>query len=86
VADPDQPGAPCNVQHDPLPTPRCGPKEVWQAAIHRGVPADRLANIEYYRASAGPAWRFDVPGGAHFALYGDCDRELAGTEAVGSIP
>jgi len=85
-ADPDQPAASCTGQREPLPNPRCGTKEVWQAAIHRGAPADRVATLEYFRAAAGPAWRFDIPGGTHFTLYGDCERELTGSDAVGSVP
>jgi hypothetical protein len=87
VADPDQPTAACLSFGDPLPLPRCGPREVWQTAIHRGVPADQLANLQYFRATAGPAWRFEIPGTPHhFVLYGDCERELVGAEAAGSVP
>ena len=88
VADPDQAAAPCPVERgDALPSPRCGPKEMWQVAIRRGAPADRLASVEYFRASGGPAWRFEMPGTPHsFVLYGDCVRELSGPEAAGSVP
>jgi hypothetical protein len=88
VADPDQSTAPCPAERgDGLPAPRCSPKEVWQVAIRRGAPADRLASIDYFRASAGPAWRFEIPGTPHsFTLYGDCVRELYGFEATGSVP
>lgn len=72
---------------EPLPDPRCGPKEVWAHAIAKEIPTDKLAQIEYYRAQAGPAWRFRIPGTRHrFSLYGDCERELKGTEEVGSVP
>jgi hypothetical protein len=86
VSDPDLPTATCLATHnEPLPAPHCGPKEVWKAAIHRGVAADKLANIEYFRADAGPAWRFSLPDGSKtFVLYGDCERELTGNEATGA--
>lgn len=72
---------------EPLPDPRCGPKQVWAHAIAKDIPTDKTAQIEYYRAQAGPAWRFRIPGTRHrFSLYGDCERELKGTEEVGSVP
>jgi len=88
VADPDVASYPCSgLRGDKLPAPRCGPKEVWEYAIRHGAPADHRANIEYYRASAGPAWRFEIPGTKHsFSLYGDCMRELTSSEASGAIP
>jgi len=87
VAEHDRPDAPCIERGDSLPAPRCGPKEVWAYAIGKGAPADRLATIDYYRVQAGPAWKFDIPGTPHhYVLYGDCGRELAGAEAVGTPP
>jgi hypothetical protein len=88
VADPDQPATPCPVvRGDQLPEPRCGPKEVWQKALAKGAPADQRALIEYYRAEAGPAWHFTIPGTRFlFTLYGDCERELYGVDANGSVP
>jgi hypothetical protein len=88
VADPDQASAPCPVERgDPLPSPRCGPKEVWQVALRRGAPASHLASVDYFRAAGGPAWRFEIPGTPHtLVLYGDCERELSGSEASGSVP
>jgi hypothetical protein len=55
--------------------------------VSRGAPREQLAKIEYYRAQAGPAWRFELPGTPHrFSLYGDCGRELNETEAAGFVP
>lgn len=72
---------------EPLPEPRCGPKEVWAHAIAANIPKDKSAQLEYYRAKAGPAWRFRIPGTRHrFSLYGDCERELKGLDEVGSVP
>ena len=69
-----------------LPAPRCGLKEVWARALEKGWPEDKLAKIEFYRAQAGPAWRFMMTGTKHrFVLYGDCGKELEGKEAVGSV-
>ncbi len=87
VADPDISDYPCpGSPAEGLPDPVCGPKEVWQRAIDKGVPDQRPANIDYYRSKAGPAWRFDLPGTQHrFALYGDCERELARAESAAAV-
>jgi hypothetical protein len=83
AADTDRADSPCPTRHaEPLPDPQCSLKSIWQAAEKRGVPADRLAKIEYYRAQAGPAWRFELVGGKQkFTLHGDCQRELNPSEA-----
>ncbi|MCA9599718.1 MAG: hypothetical protein KC776_40700 [Myxococcales bacterium] len=88
VADPDVSDYPCGPSSpEPLPDPRCTTRDVWAFAMRKGAPRDRLARIEYYRASAGPAWRFELPGTSHhFSLYGDCARELDPREAVGMVP
>lgn len=80
-AEPDVTDYPCRSrQVDPLPLPRCTPKQVWERALKRGTPKKKRAKIEYYRARAGPAWRFRA-GAMRFSLYGDCDRELTKEEA-----
>ena len=84
VAEPDAADAICAPHPiDPLPEPHCSLADVWAHALTRGVPKERTAHIEYYRANAGPAWRFEA---AHargrFTLYGDCQRELDAKEAV----
>ncbi|HEY4157861.1 MAG TPA: hypothetical protein VGM29_07180 [Polyangiaceae bacterium] len=84
AAEVDNAEASCPVHPvDPLPEPRCTPGAVWKRALEHGAPAERLARIEYYRASAGPAWRFDQTGSkVRFSLYGDCARELTPQEAA----
>ena len=87
VADPDVPSAPCSPTMEPLPNPRCGPKQVWQAAVRRGMPADQLANITFFRSTSGPSWRFELPSQRKtLVLYGDCERELTGSEAIDITP
>lgn len=88
VADKDMPETSCPPQQpDGLPEPRCSLADIWKKAIARGVPKDRPARIEYYRAKAGPAWRFDLVGTPHrFSVYGDCVRELTTEESVGYVP
>jgi len=88
VAEPDAADTICAPRPvDPLPEPHCSPAEVWAHALGRGVPKDRIAHIEYYRSAAGPAWRFDAPHvRGHFALYGDCQRELDPKDAVSVGP
>jgi hypothetical protein len=84
VAETDAAEAVC-AQHptDPLPDPPCGLAEVWAHALSLGVPKEKLARIEYYRASAGPAWRFEAPhASGRFSLSGDCKRELEGRDAM----
>lgn len=88
AADSDVASYPCrNSAPDALPDPRCDMRRVWQHALAEGAPKDRLAHIEYYRARAGPAWRFDLPGTKfHFVLYGDCGRELHGLDTTTITP
>ena len=61
VAEPDQADYPCPPGGiEPLPDPMCSLRALWKMALQRGVPRDRAAHIEYYRAKAGPAWRFEI--------------------------
>jgi hypothetical protein len=82
----DDAGATCAPHPtDPLPEPHCSLADVWAHAIGRNVPKERLAHIEYYRASAGPAWRFEATpphARGRFVLYGDCQRELDPKDSV----
>jgi hypothetical protein len=88
VAVPDQASVPCPTRVlEPLPDPQCSLGTIWQHALRKGIPGDRLARIEYFRANGGPAWRFDVrDGGKRFVLYGDCRRELKGSAAASQAP
>jgi len=82
-ADVDNAEAACaSPALDPLPEPHCTMADIWAYALAHGVTKDRVAHIEYYRASAGPAWRFDIGGTTRFTLYGDCKRELDGHDAL----
>ncbi len=89
VAEPDQADYPCPPGGvEPLPDPICSLRAIWKMARQRNVPKDRAAHIEYYRAKAGPAWRFEISGAPQhrFSVYGDCQRELVGLDAHGSVP
>lgn len=88
AAEPDQPRAMCRPSWgEPLPDPRCGPKELWQLALKRGARPEARANIDYYRAQEGPAWRFTLPESQlHFTMYGDCEHELQGAGARPLVP
>jgi hypothetical protein len=89
VADTDRANVPCvsTKQNDGLPDPQCSLATIWQRAIARGVPTDKLARIEYFRSHGGPAWRFELPDATQrFVLYGDCRRELKGAQAAGHVP
>lgn len=89
VAEPDQADYPCPPGGvEPLPDPECTAKALWKMARKRRIPRDKNAHVEYFRAKAGPAWRFEIPGMPQhkFTLYGDCKRELTGSDAHGSVP
>jgi hypothetical protein len=88
VAEPDASDYPCPPGGvEPLPEPQCTVREIWKLARKRKAPKDRLAHIEYFRAKAGPAWRFEISSTPYrFTVYGDCKRELSGVEAHGSVP
>jgi hypothetical protein len=88
VAEEDMATYPCATNpKEPLPPPQCTAKDVWQHALKKGAKTGVLARIEYYRAEAGPAWRFVQAGTRErFSLSGDCSRELKGKEATGSVP
>ena len=88
VAEPDQADYPCPPGSvEPLPEPQCTARELWKLAKRRHVSREHPAHIEYFRAKAGPAWRFEIPGTQHrFTMYGDCKRELVGAEAYGTVP
>jgi hypothetical protein len=83
VAEADQPRATCRSGvGEPLPEPRCGPRQLWALALQRGAAANGRAVIEYYRAQEGPAWRFNLQTSrTHFTMYGDCEHELTGDAA-----
>jgi hypothetical protein len=86
-AEADAADASCPVKPiDPLPEPRCTMADVWTYATAHGVTKDKVAHIEYYRASGGPAWRFVVGGATRFTLYGDCKHELDGRDALNIAP
>jgi hypothetical protein len=88
VLETDRADAPCSSRHpEPLPDPQCTLADVWRYALGKGLPADRMGRIEYFRARAGPAWRFEISDAADsFVLYGDCRRELTGGDAQGRVP
>jgi hypothetical protein len=88
VLEEDRSDAPCSARHpEPLPDPQCTLAAVWQHALAKGIPANHMARIEYYRSRQGPAYRFElVEGGESFVLYGDCKRELKGHESSGKVP
>ncbi|MEO7033283.1 MAG: hypothetical protein ABI548_05445 [Polyangiaceae bacterium] len=84
VAEKDAAEAVCNRHPtDPLPDPGCSMTEVWAHALGQGVPKDQRARIEYYRANAGPAWRFETQRPlVRFFLSADCKRELEGRDSL----
>ncbi|MGC4069880.1 MAG: hypothetical protein QM784_35530 [Polyangiaceae bacterium] len=71
----------CEANASPLPTPSCGPKELWARALTQGAPKDGLARIDYQPSADGPSWTFAVPD-RHFRmrLSADCKRVLSPKE------
>ena len=76
-------GGHCPDRHAvPLPDPPCGPRQLWEAALRKGVKPDARARLEYYRARSGPAWSFRVgQGRPKLVMDGRCARELTPVEA-----
>jgi len=70
------------LESEPLPSPTCGPRDLWAKAIAKGATIRQLAHIEYYRSKSGPAWKMSLPGG-HFnlVLSADCKLELTFDQA-----
>jgi hypothetical protein len=86
-AMPDDDEHDCKGLKGRLPDPTCEPVQVWKRAMEHGIPADLPAQLEYYQAKAGPAWRLRIPDTSHeFVLYGDCEQQLQGSEAAGKVP
>jgi hypothetical protein len=91
---PDHPETTC-PRDDPraLPLPdSCDLKDVWRvAAKQRGFPAKGTADIEYFWARIGPAYRFagkDQKGKTQrFTLSArDCKTLLSGADQRGTVP
>ncbi|MET0409704.1 MAG: hypothetical protein ABW217_00340 [Polyangiaceae bacterium] len=82
-AEPDNPTARCSPDAgDALPEPRCTLQGIWRTAMARGADGKGRATIEYYRAHAGPAWRFSMAGSSvRFSVYGDCETILSGSQS-----
>jgi len=45
-----------------LPTPKCGTRGAWKAALAAGVPADAQATFEYGRREGAATWVIEVRG------------------------
>lgn len=84
----DHPKTRCSAERSSaLPEPRCTLARLWEVAVERGADRQSLANVNYFRARGGPAWRFSLPGtSTRFTLLGDCQTELKGSEARPLLP
>jgi hypothetical protein len=77
----------CRGLQDWLPDPACGPAQVWQYALKHQAPPDALADLKYFHAAGGPAWRFSIADSAtDFVLDRECKRELTDDDAEGELP
>jgi hypothetical protein len=78
VAGADEPAHRCpSPAPEPLPDPRCGPRELWALALAKGASGTAPARAEYFRAVHGPAWSFSVGRGeVSFTTDRSCRREL----------
>jgi hypothetical protein len=80
-ADPLRADARCEPEGLRLPTPPCGPKEIWARALEQGAPKDGLARIDYQPSLEGPSWSFALPDRRfRMRLSGDCKRVLSPKE------
>jgi hypothetical protein len=83
----DDPDHDCHGLSRWLPEPSCSLEQIWKFAADKGAPQDSVAQIEYFYAKGGPAWRFSINNTEHeYVLYGDCTQELKGKDAEGKIP
>lgn len=83
----DDPDHDCRGLSHWLPDPGCSLEQVWKFAAGKGAPENAVADIEYFHAKGGPAWRIRIPNTQHdYVLYGDCTQELHGPDAKGKIP
>jgi hypothetical protein len=86
-AEPDVPAERCPPHFsDALPDPQCTLREVFKRAVELGADPATTADIQYYRARVGPAWRFEQRGRATLWIYGDCGRSLTVAEAADIHP
>ncbi|HTM44953.1 MAG TPA: hypothetical protein VL137_08360 [Polyangiaceae bacterium] len=77
----------CRGLKDWLPDPACGPAQVWQYALKHQAPPEALADLKYYQAAGGPAWRFSIANTAvDFVLDRNCKQELSDDVADGELP
>lgn len=87
-ARPDVTDLPCPGR-DPRELERpenCSIEDVWEVAAKRRGRLPKQARIEYYRAQAGPAYRF-VGGKHRFVLSAkDCSTILEGKKQRGGVP
>jgi hypothetical protein len=56
-----------------VPTPTCGPRELWQLAKQKGAGEHQRAKVEYILGSNGPVWNFRIEGTeVDFSTGQDC--------------
>jgi hypothetical protein len=83
TAGEDDPARSCpEPPSEPLPDPKCGPRELWALALAKGASGTALARTEYFRSTSGPAWSFRISRReVNFTADEYCKRELSPSEA-----
>lgn len=87
-AKPDNPERPCpsTPPEALLPPERCTLEQVWGLAKKRNISSKATAEIEYYHAQAGPAFRFKSAAKSFIVAAKDCKTILTGRESRGQVP
>ncbi len=72
-ARPDRADRRCEPEFRSVPTPECGPKELWELAKSKGASDAQRAKVEYTLDEQGPVWKFRIEGTeVEFTTRGDC--------------
>lgn len=87
-AEPDNPERPCpSTPPEALAPPeRCSLKQIWALAKKRNIVAKGSAEVEYFHAQTGPAFRLKSAARSLIVSAKDCKTVLVGREARGLVP
>ncbi len=69
----DRPATDCEPEFRSVPTPTCGPEQLWQVAKQKGAGERQRAKVEYIPGPNGPVWNFRIEGtDVDFTTGPDC--------------
>jgi len=87
-ASEDRPKVPCGgkeIEELSVP-PGCSLEALWKFAEKKKIRVKGTANIDYFEANGGPAFRFEKDGRSFVVSARDCEKELKGREQRGGLP